>query len=159
MALVERGSSGEVRLQLEPHEAELLRRLLGEMRKLLEADIPPSDAVLRRLYPDAFEDEASARAYRELIGDELEHRKLAALRTAEETLGPDGAVDAALDEEQVDRWLALLTDLRLAIGVRLDVTEEKMSAEIDEDDPEAPALSVLHWLGWLQESILAEISL
>lgn len=155
MADVTRGPEGEVVLELEAHEADLLRQLLREMRTLLETDVPPSDAVLRRLFPDAFENEDDARAYRELIGDELENRKLSALRTAEETLGGSGAVTAALDDEEVDRWLALLTDVRLAIGTRLDVTEETMSAEIDPDSPDAPALSVLHWLGWLQESILA----
>jgi hypothetical protein len=52
----------------------------------------------------------------------------------------------------------LLTDLRLAIGTRLDVTEEKMSDDIDPDDPEAAALSVLHWLGWVQGTILEAIT-
>jgi hypothetical protein len=63
-----------------------------------------------------------------------------------------------LDEEEVDRLLALLTDIRLAIGTRLDVTEERMAAELDRDDPDAAALSVLHWLGWLQESVIAAIT-
>jgi hypothetical protein len=127
------------------------------MRTLLEADIPPSDAVLKRLFPDAFEDEEKASAYRDLIGDELHDRKTSALRTAIETLGASGPVNVALDEEQVDRWLALITDIRLAIGTRLDVTEERMAAELDPADPDAAALSVLHWLGWLQESMLAAI--
>jgi hypothetical protein len=157
VAEVGRGPDGGVQLQLEAYEADLLRQLLKEMRTLLEADIPPSDAVLKRLFPDAFEDEEQASAYRELIGDELHERKVAALRTAEEVLGGDGPVDAALDEEQVDRWLALLTDIRLAIGTRLDVTEERMAAVIDPDDPDAPALSVLYWLGWIQESIIAAL--
>lgn len=158
MAEVREGRGGGVRLSLESHEADLLRQLLKEMRMLLEADVPPSDAVLKRLYPEAFDDPAMARAYRELVGNELQARKRNALATAEETIGTRGPVDAALDDEQVDRWLALLTDIRLAIGTRLDVTEERMSAEIDPDDPEAPALSVLHWLGWIQESILAAIA-
>jgi hypothetical protein len=158
VADIQRAPGGEVRFVLEGYEGDLLRQLLQEMRTLLEADVPPSDAVLKRLYPDAFEDEAQARAYRELIGDELETRKLTALRTAEETLGTDGPVDAVLDEEATDRWLALLTDIRLAIGTRLDVTEERMAAELDPDDADAAALAVLHWLGWLQESILAAIA-
>lgn len=158
MADIGRDPSGGVRFQLEGYEADLMRQLLDEMRTLLEADIPPSDAVLKRLFPDAFEDEEQAGAYRELIGNELHDRKTSALRTATETLGITGAVNATLDDEQVDRWLALLTDIRLAIGTRLDVTEETMAAEVDPDDPDAAALSVLHWLGWLQESILAAIS-
>jgi hypothetical protein len=38
------------------------------------------------------------------------------------------------------------------------VTEEKMSGDIDPDDPEAAALSVLHWLGWVQGTILEAIT-
>jgi hypothetical protein len=113
---------------------------------------------MKRLYPDAFDDPTRADAYRELIGDELETRKTVALRTAEEIVGASGPIDVEVDEEQVDRLLALLTDIRLAIGTRLDVTEERMSADIDPDDPDAAALSVLHWLGWLQESMLAAIT-
>jgi Domain of unknown function (DUF2017) len=149
---------GGIRLALEEHEADLLRQLFKEMKLLLEADIPPSDAVIKRLYPDAFDDEQRAQAYRELIGDELQNRKLAALRTAEDLVGEAGAVDAALDEEEVDRLLALVTDIRLAIGTRLDVTEERMAAELQPDDPDVAALSVLHWLGWLQESIIEAIT-
>jgi hypothetical protein len=157
VAELRREPAGGVRFELEEYEADLMRQLLQEMRTLLEADIPPSDAVLRRLFPDAFEDEEQASAYRELIGDELHDRKTAALRTARETIGDSGPVDVSLDDEQVDRWLALLTDIRLAIGTRLDVTEERMAAEPDASDPDAAALSVLHWLGWLQESMLAAI--
>jgi hypothetical protein len=157
MADIRRDPSGAVHFELEEYEGDLMRQLLDEMRTLLEADIPPSDAVLKRLFPDAFEDDEKADAYRELIGDELHDRKTTALRTAKETLGLTGPVDATLDDEEVDRWLALLTDIRLAIGTRLDVTEERMAADIDPADPDAAALSVLHWLGWLQESMLAAI--
>ena len=158
MADVTGSGDGGIRLTLEGYEADLLRQLLKEMKLLLEADIPPSDVVIKRLYPDAFEDEQRAQVYRELIGDELQNRKIAALRSAEDVVGSAGAVDSMLDEEEVDRLLALLTDIRLAIGTRLDVTEERMAAELDENDPDAAALSVLHWLGWLQESIIAAIT-
>ena len=157
MGEIGRDPGGDVRLELEEYEADLLRQLFSEMRTLLEADIPPSDAVLKRLFPDAFEDEANAGAYRELIGDELHNRKASALRTAEEVVGPSGSIDATLDEDQADGLLALLTDIRLAIGTRLDVTEERMAAEVGPEDPDAAALAVLHWLGWIQESMLAAL--
>ena len=48
----------------------------------------------------------------------------------------------------------MLTDLRLAIGARLEVTEELMSADVGPEDERAPALVTLHWLGWLQEMLL-----
>jgi hypothetical protein len=47
--------------------------------------------------------------------------------------------------------------MRLAIGARLEVTEEKMNQAMDANGPDAPAWAVLHWLGWLQESILGTL--
>ena len=75
-----------------------------------------------------------------------------------ERLKGRGPLETSIPEDEVLAWLTGITDLRLAIGTRIDVTEEMMAADLDPKDPTAPALSVLHWLGWLQESILAEIS-
>ncbi|HZA20358.1 MAG TPA: DUF2017 family protein [Actinomycetota bacterium] len=138
-------------IRLTRDEAELLRELCKEMRTLLEADIPRVDPVVARLFPDAYEEEDDTRAYRELVGDDLRMHKLGALRRVEEGLGGGGATDLVLEGPAVDSWLTFLTDARLAIGTRLDVTEETMDTEREEDDPDAPAYSVLHYLGWLQE--------
>ena len=143
-----------IEIRLTRDEAELLRELCKEMRTLLEAEIPRADPVVARLFPDAYEEENDARAYRELVGDDLRTHKLGALRRVEDELGRAGAVDLALEGPVVDSWLTFLTDARLAIGTRLDVTEETMDAEPDEGDPDAPAYSVLHYLGWLQESTI-----
>jgi hypothetical protein len=131
-----------------------MKGLVEEMRMLLEADIPRSDAVLKRLFPDAYESEEEATAYRELVDDELRSTKLRALKDVSMTLDVHGSDGATLTPEQAEEWLTLLTDMRLAIGTRLEVTEEKMDAEIDDDNPDAPAYSVLHWLGWIQEMML-----
>ena len=116
------------------------------------------DPVVGRLFPRAYETKKEEESYRSLVGDELVTAKKANLRTAGDMLGREGAAEAALSEDQAEAWLALLTDLRLAIGTRLDITEEKMSEDIDPDDPEAAALSVLHWLGWVQGTILEAIT-
>ena len=47
--------------------------------------------------------------------------------------------------------------MRLALGVRLEVSEEDMGREPDPDDPNAPAFAVLHWLGWLQETMVEKL--
>jgi len=120
------------------------------MRLLLEADIPRSDQVMQRLFPDAYDTAEEANAYRELVDDDLRSAKLAALNDVSESLGP--TITLTLD--QASGWLTLLTDMRLAIGTRLDVTEETMATEVESDDPDAPAYSVLHWLGWMQEMML-----
>ena len=148
---------GSVTIRFSEDEAELLRRLLAEMESLLESR-SDRDPVVGRLFPRAYEKKKEEESYRSLVGDELVSTKKANLRTAGDMLGREGAAEAALSEDQAEAWLALLTDLRLAIGTRLDVTEEKMSEDIDQDDPEAAALSVLHWLGWVQGTILEAIT-
>jgi hypothetical protein len=148
---------GSITVRFTQDEAELLRRLLAEMETLLESK-SGRDPVVERLYPRAYETEEEEESYRALVGDELVSAKRANLTTARDMLGREGAAEAALSEDQADAWLALLTDLRLAIGTRLDVTEERMSEDINPDDQDAAALSVLHWLGWVQGTILEAIA-
>jgi len=152
------GAPDGIRLTLESQEAGILRELAKEMRLLLEADIPAGDDVLQRLFPKAYEHEEDERNYQELIGNELRAAKREALRNVEEALGPSGGMDKELTPSDADEWLRFLNDVRLAIGTRLDVDEGKMSKDFDPGDPEAPALSVLHWLGWLQGSMLEELN-
>lgn len=146
-----------LRVDLERGETRLLRELLAEMKLLLEADIPPTDPVLKRLFPEASDDPDEAAFYRDLVGNELKAGKVEALRLVTERLGTRGPVETSIPEEEWDAWLSLLTDMRLAIGTRLQVTEEKMEEELDPEHPDAPAMSVLHWLGWVQGSMLAAI--
>lgn len=148
---------GTLRLSLEETEAMLLRDLTHEMQMLLEADIPKEDAIKQRLFPRAYEDEDNEGTFRDMISSDLEKVKLEAVKAVRDALGAAGAPTIQLGPDEAGTWLRLLTDLRLAIGVRLDVTEETMSEEIDPDDPNASAFAVLHWLGWLQGSILERI--
>jgi hypothetical protein len=148
---------GSVTIRFSEDEAELLRRLIAEMETLLDSR-SDRDPVVGRLFPRAYENKKEEESYRSLVGEELVSHKKANLHAAGDILGSEGAAEAALSEDQAEAWLALLTDLRLAIGTRLDVTEEKMSEDIDPDDPQAAAISVLHWLGWVQGTILEAIT-
>jgi hypothetical protein len=141
----------------EEGEAAALRSLVDQMRLVLTDD-RPGDPARARLFPDAYEDRAEAAAFRDLVGDELRTAKLDALGTVAATLGPAGRVERELSLDEAEAWLRALTDLRLTIGARLKVTEEMMAAEVDLDAPDALALSTLHWLGWLQESLLEQIA-
>ncbi len=147
-----------IELALDEQEAGILRELAKEMRLLLEADIPADDDVMQRLFPRAYEDEEQQHSYEELIGNELRAAKREALRTVTDALGATGPAEVDLSESDADEWLRFLNDVRLAIGTRLEVDEEKMEKSFDPNDPEGPALSVLHWLGWLQGSMLEELN-
>ena len=154
---VQGGGDRDIHLELEEHEAELFRSLLIEMSTLLEATLT-DDSIKERLFPRAYEDDEDEAKYKSLIGLDLEKTKRDTVKKTREMLGEYGAVDLMLDADQTEGWLRLLTDLRLAIGTRLDVTEEDMASEIDPSTPEAAAFSVLHWLGWVQESILERVT-
>lgn len=146
-----------LRIRLDDDEAELLRNLLAEMAQLLEAGPGSGDPVLERLFPRAYETAEDEQAYQEMVSGELQEHRLQTLETIATTLGQDGGVDETISPPDVEAWLAFLTDVRLAIGTRLGVDEERMGVEVHADDPDAAALSVLHWLGWLQEGILRRV--
>lgn len=157
MPAVTRKRNGTIRLSLDDQEAQIMRELVREMNTLLEADLPRADAVVARLFPDAFDDAEESERYRELIGDQLNDAKKAALRTVTESLGDEGKVSPALEPNDVEDWLRVLTDIRLAIGTRLDIDDERMARDIDPNDPDAQALVLLHWLGYTQELLVEAI--
>lgn len=143
---IERTRQGDFRLRLSAAERALLRDLPGELLALLDAD--PADAALRRLRPSAYEDDPEADdEFRRLTDGELAESRREALRTVADTAERD-----RLTAEELDSWLRALTDLRLALGTRLDVTEDTYAREIDPRDPQAYELSVFAYLSWLQEA-------
>jgi hypothetical protein len=142
---IKRTRDGDFRLRLTDAERELLRRLPAELLALLSSD--PDDPALRRLRPSAYEDDAEAEEeYERLMHGELESGRRDALRLLAETADRD-----RLSADELDAWLRALTDLRLALGTRLDLTEEVYTRQIDPGDPQAYELSVFAYLSWLQE--------
>jgi hypothetical protein len=142
---IERTRGGDFRLRLSEAERDLLRGLSAELLGLLADD--PADPTLRRLRPSAYEDDAEAEGeYRRLTQDELEEGRREALRVFAETASRE-----RLTAEELEAWLRALTDLRLTLGTRLDVTEETYERDIDPRDPAAYELSVFAYLSWLQE--------
>ncbi|GCD45517.1 DUF2017 domain-containing protein [Streptomyces paromomycinus] len=152
---------------------------------------PPSDPALARLFPDAYggPDEvpddathAAAAEFRRYTENDLRTRKredaLAVVR-ALDALGPvggarekpetpetapEGAVDGAvlrLKPDESRQWLGALNDLRLAIGTRLEVTDEDESGELlrlPDSDPRKPMVMAYLWLGGLQESLIETLT-
>jgi hypothetical protein len=141
------------RLLLDDAESDLIRRMAGELRALLTGLDTADDPVIERLFPATYEDPAEEASYQALIGEDLVQQKLEALDVVSTSLGPNGS-EVCLEGEILHTWLACLTDLRLAIGTRLEVDEEIMSADVDASDANGRSLAVLHWLGSIQEGIL-----
>jgi hypothetical protein len=143
-------------LHLEEDEAVLLRSLLTQLRAAIDHG-SKEDRVTKRLFPNAYESLPDQLEYQDLVGDQLQRAKLEAVADVERSLGDAGPAEVSLGESSLETWLATLTDMRLAIGTRLEIDEETMSRPLDADEIEAPELSVLHWLGWIQESVLEAI--
>jgi hypothetical protein len=152
---------GGVRLTLSAEELGLLRTLPEQLRSVLEdGDADPAND---RLFPPAYDDLADAEAaaeYRRLMHEELLATKLAALDTVGATLergaSRGGRWSVELTEEESLAWLGVLNDVRLTLGVRLDVTDD-LEGDFDPADPRAPGFRLLYYLGWLEEHLLAEL--
>jgi hypothetical protein len=152
---VEQGAGDSLQLRLDPDESAVLGHIVDEMLTLLHSQAS-DDPVTKRLFPDAYESPEDAAAYNELVSDQLMAAKISALETVRKDL--ENGADLVLERDSVEMWLTALTDLRLALGTRLDMTEEKMAMDLDPRDPEASSYAILHWLGWLQESLVEAIN-
>ncbi len=120
-----------------------------------DADAEPDDAepvevltdpVLIRLYPDARPDDPAWSArFRDMIRGDLDDARRENLAVVEDTL------DArSIDDDQAEAWLHVLNDLRLVMGTRLDITEEREAEPFDPEDPDAAAMVVYAYTGWLE---------
>jgi hypothetical protein len=147
-----------VRVRLAQDEVAVLRGLPDQLRTVLgEGDDEP---VNQRLFPPAYLDVADVERdaeYRRLMRDDLVKEKLANLDLVTTTLARGSSSvrrwTVELTDEEATAWLGVLNDLRLALGVRLDITED-FDGDIDDTDPRAPALRLLSYLGWLEEQLL-----
>ena len=157
-----RVGSETIRASLSGDELELLRGLPAQLRTVLEEG--EADPANDRLFPPAYLDVEEVEAdeeYRRLMHSELLAGKIAALdllaSSLERVTRRGGRWSVELTEEEALAWLNVLNDIRLTLGVRLDVTED-LDGRIDPSDPRAPGLELLHYLGWLEEHLLAALS-
>jgi hypothetical protein len=137
---------------------------------------PPADPVLARLFPDAYggpeakpeDDEARAFSaeFRRYTENDLRARKrddaLAVIRSLDAlTVAGNGGAVLKLGPEESHRWLGALNDLRLAIGTRLEVTDDEDGDELyrlPDSDPRKPMVMAYLWLGGLQESLVETLT-
>jgi uncharacterized protein DUF2017 len=124
------------------------------------ADTPPEDPVLARLLPDGYRDDPdSAGEFRKYTEPALRSAKYAAAQEMLDTL-PEAGGRIQLTTDQALSWLKALNDVRLALGVRLGVTEEfeEQWSRLKPDDPQWTAYEVYAWLGAVQESLVQALS-
>ncbi len=132
-------------LEFADGESGVLRSLVDQYLEVVSTDAG-SDPAHERLFPAAYRDDAPA-------AEEFTRYTRAGL--VDRKAANAAQVSLALDEETVrlspdaaERWLPLLTDLRLVIADRLGIRAD------DDEVPDTPAGEVYAWLGHLQESMV-----
>ncbi len=146
---------GDVVARLEPAEAGIVGLLLDQLEQLLEAEADDvgGDPVMARLLPDGHRgDPELAADYRELTESSLRSAKSDDLATVRASLPAEGG-EVRLDADQAAAWLRTSNDLRLALGTRLDITDDTEPPEeiTGEEDQQ---LAVYYWLTALQGSLV-----
>jgi hypothetical protein len=167
---------------LAAHEAALLTNLVSAMIGLLDEressspsdeleEItgiktgnaqPPVDPTLRRLLPDFHrqgDDDSAAdtsdslnAALRSLHEPQIISAKRVAAQRLLDTV-PDGGGRLELSEEDASAWVAAVNDLRLTLGVMLEVGPEGPD-RLPADHPLAAHFDVYQWLTVLQEYLV-----
>lgn len=179
---VETADGPRFRSALTPHEAALLKNLVGSVVGMLderEFSAPPDeleqitgmktgnaerpgDATLRRLLPDFYAaneqpvdaDDADSlnAALRSLHEPEIIEAKRRAAEDVLNTLPDDGG-RFELTEQTANSWIAAVNDIRLALGTMLEITPDGPD-RLPDDHPLAPHLDVYQWLTVLQEYLV-----
>jgi hypothetical protein len=141
---------------------------LEAMVQLAQAPVAaPDDPAWQRLLPDASsgdgdEAEQMSEEFRRLMDGDLRRGKAEALRALQSdlaALGRDAGGSLMLKADRAEVWLQALNDIRLVVGVRLDVTEDMLDVlrHLAPDDPRVPLLVAYERLTWLQESLVTAV--
>jgi hypothetical protein len=171
---------GKLVVTLDPAEVQVLADVVDQVRQLLAlrrsaapADpleaitgirtapsSPPEDPALGRLLPDFHRDDADlAGGLRVLYEPELISAKDRAAVVLLDSL-PLGGGTVRLSEEAAEAWLTSLNDVRLALGVRLDITDDDAEPTLDRAELHGagPAMyNVYRWLSALQDSLVVAL--
>ncbi|MGB6455406.1 MAG: DUF2017 domain-containing protein [Streptosporangiaceae bacterium] len=164
----------------EQPQAGVIRSLVGQVAELVSADAEaggeasgeagnieaelglsshaqaPDDPVLARLLPDAYSGDAEAAAeFRRYTEETLRSGKVASAQIVLASLPPGGG-EVRLTEPECQQWLRALNDVRLALSVRLGITDEDddLTEQFAVDDPRSAYVWVYQWLAYLQDSLL-----
>lgn len=129
---------------------------LARMVGISTNDQLPENPVLARLFPDAYEDDQSAREFRRYTESSLHEKKEQAIVTLLSSLPVIGEANIDLDLAEIDEWMRAINDLRLALGVVLEIDEDYDArfADVGENDPLFITVHVFYWLGWLQQNLI-----
>lgn len=113
----------------------------------------PDDPAVARLLPSGYAEEEDARDFRRFTERDLRSTKV---RHATDVVGDIEGSGKKIVTTVPDSWLGLLNDARLAIGTRIQISEDNHDelAGLPDGDPRVGLLHVYDWLTFLQESLV-----
>jgi Domain of unknown function (DUF2017) len=150
-------------LTLYPAEVETLRDLGRQLESLLvePGDDAPDpergqDPVRDRLFPRAYLDPTADQEesdWQSTVHGDLVRQKSEAVEALIASLDVDlptgdRYLELVLDGATAEQWAAALNDVRLALGVVLEITDEEIL--VPPGDPRAPGLELYQWLTMMQ---------
>lgn len=167
-------------IQMEHAEQTIIATLLSDVSQLLSTDLPepdadpferlvghldpdqdvtrPTDPALLRLLPDVDSaDPERSVEYRRLTERDLRESKLHSIRIALHSLGQHPS-PIALDADAARAWMRAMTDVRLVLASRLDITDDEDAERLLGGDTELgetgeAVLSLYELTTWLHEHI------
>ena len=146
-------------------EVRVLRKVSEEVVGLLTEGFDHADPVVGRLFPDVYPDlPRDSAEFRRFTEGDLKTSKIDQAGAVLALLPEDGQGEVRLDQEAAEAWLRAINDARLALGIRLELSDDTdLEDELDDALREDPGsarvfqLSVYSYLGYLQESLLEAI--
>ena len=141
-------------------EADELAAMVGMSDGVPDQKELPDDPVLARLLPDAYRDDPDAAGeFRRFTESSLRSGKVECAKVLLDTL-PESGGKVRLTSQEAEAWLRSLNDVRLALGVRLGVTDDNdgLDEDVELDDPRFAYVQVYQWLAYIQGSLVAALS-
>ncbi|SJN29782.1 DUF2017 domain-containing protein [Luteococcus japonicus] len=141
-------------------EAEFVQDAEPTVENLEQAgELDEMDPVIKRLFPDAYPDDpAASHDFRRFTHAQQRSQKVAdANLVIYDLQRTDRRGRCRVPADHVTPWLKTLTNVRLALAARLDITDEVSAdeaAQLPESDPRSWMYEVYAWTGWLQECVI-----
>lgn len=169
--------------ELEEFEVALLTSLVAQLVELLggAASVPAADLdalawlaashdthveldhgdpLISRLFPAAYlDDEAASADFRRFTQEDARRTRVEHAQTvlADLEATRDGVEPLWVASGHTEAWLRTVNAVRLALAVRLDITDEASMdalANLSARDPRTPLVDIYDWLGFVLESLL-----
>ncbi len=175
-----RSLSGRITLRTDEVERGILADLVGQLLEFVTPDEAwaedadplavlvgidptaerPDDPALHRLFPDAYaDDDEASTEFRRFTERSLREVKMAHARTVVHCLERSGD-KLDISDIEAQAWLGTLNDLRLTLGSRLQIDDDRVErlVDLDEDDPAFAIYHVYDWLTFLQDTLVRALT-